>query len=58
MVMKRTRMKKSKGKGYVYVIRDAKGRFKDVQDIGRATQQDKKLKARTKAAPGLEYKGD
>ncbi|MDD5502272.1 MAG: hypothetical protein PHH26_02280 [Candidatus Thermoplasmatota archaeon] len=58
MTIKRTRMKKSKGPGYVYVIRDAKGRFKDIQDIGRATQQDKKRKAKTKAKPGLKYKGD
>ncbi len=56
--MKRTRMKKSKGAGYVYVIRDAKGRFKDIQDIGRATQQDKKRKAKTKAKPGFKSRGD
>lgn len=58
MAAKRTRMKKSKGKGYVFVIRDAKGRFKDIQNIGRATQQDKKRKAKTKAKSGHKYKGD
>lgn len=58
MVARRTRMKKSRGAGYVYVLRDANGRFKDIQDIGRATQQDKKRKAKAKAEPGFRYKGD
>lgn len=55
---KRTRMKKSGGKGYVYVIRDAKGHFVDIQNIGRCIRQDMKRKAKTKAKPGHKYKGD
>ena len=41
-----------------YVIRDKKGRFRDVQDIGRAISQDMRRKAKHKAKPGFKYAGD
>jgi hypothetical protein len=55
---KRQRIRKAVGEGYVYAIREANGRFVDIQNIGRATQQDKKRKAINKAKSGKKYRGD
>jgi hypothetical protein len=41
-----------------YVRRDAKGRFKKSDDVGRSLSADQKRKATTKSKPGHGDKGD
>lgn len=41
-----------------YVRRDAKGQFKEVEDVGRASAVDQKREAKTKSKPGQGDKGD
>lgn len=41
-----------------YVRRDRSGKFKESDDVGRASAQDRKRKARTKAKRGQGDKGD
>jgi hypothetical protein len=41
-----------------YVRRDAEGRFKESDDVGRSLAQDRKRKAKTKAKHGQGDKGD
>jgi hypothetical protein len=41
-----------------YVRRDAKGRFNEVEDVGRSLAQDRKRKASTKATKGQGDRGD
>lgn len=41
-----------------YVRRDEKGRFDEVDDVGRSLSQDVKRGARTKVKPGQGDKGD
>lgn len=41
-----------------YVRRDEKGRFDEVDDVGRSLSQDRKRAARTASKPGLGDKGD
>jgi hypothetical protein len=41
-----------------YVRRDRSGRFKESDDVGRSSAQDRKRKARTKAKRGQGDRGD
>jgi hypothetical protein len=41
-----------------YVRRDASGRFKEVDAVGRSLSQDRKRKAKTKAKKGQGDRGD
>lgn len=41
-----------------YVIRDKGGKFRDVQNIGRAISQDRRRRAKHKAKPGQKFAGD
>jgi hypothetical protein len=41
-----------------YVRRDAAGRFKESDDVGRSLAQDRKRKAKTKAPKGQGDRGD
>ena len=41
-----------------YVRRDEKGRFDEVDDVGRSLSQDVKKKAKTKVSSGQGDKGD
>ncbi|MBR0649970.1 hypothetical protein GXW78_09870 [Roseomonas terrae] len=41
-----------------YVRRDDKGRFKEVDDVGRSLSADRRKKAKTVAKPGQGDKGD
>jgi hypothetical protein len=41
-----------------YVRRDAKGKFKDVVDVGKSLAADRKKKSKTKSKPGQGDKGD
>ena len=41
-----------------YVRRDAKGRIKESDDVSRSLSQDRRRKAKTKAAPGQGDRGD
>jgi hypothetical protein len=41
-----------------YVRRDAAGRFKESDDVGRSLAQDRRRRAKTKAKPGQGDKGD
>lgn len=41
-----------------YVRRDEKGRFKEVEDVGRSLSQDRKREAKTVSAPGQGDRGD
>lgn len=41
-----------------YVRRDSRGRFKEMQDVGRSLTQDRKRRAKTKARPGQGDRGD
>jgi hypothetical protein len=41
-----------------YVRRDDKGRFKEVEDVGRASAQDQKREARSASTPGQGDRGD
>ena len=41
-----------------YVRRDSKGRFEEVDDVGRSLSQDVKKKARTKVPAGQGDRGD
>jgi hypothetical protein len=45
------------GKAY-YSIRDSRGRFKNIENIGRAISQDAARQAKTKAKPGYGFQGD
>ncbi|HEY0006949.1 MAG TPA: hypothetical protein VGB17_19370 [Pyrinomonadaceae bacterium] len=46
------------GKDKRYVRRDEKGRFDEVDDVGRSLSQDVKRKAKTKVPAGQGDKGD
>ncbi len=48
---------KVKGKSR-FVIRDKKGRFKDIENVGKAIRRDLRTKAKTKVKPGYGYRGD
>jgi hypothetical protein len=41
-----------------YVRRDAQGRFKEVEDVGRSLAQDRRRQAKTKAKKGEGDRGD
>ena len=41
-----------------YIRRDAKGRIKESDDVGRSLSQDRRRKAKTVAKPGQGDKGD
>jgi len=41
-----------------YVRRDASGRFKEVEDVGRSLTQDRKRHAKNEAKPGYGDRGD
>jgi hypothetical protein len=41
-----------------YVRRDAKGQFKEVDDVGRSLAADRRTKAKTVVKPGQGDKGD
>jgi hypothetical protein len=41
-----------------YVRRDAEGKFKEVDDVGRSLTADRKRKAKTTAKPGQGDRGD
>jgi hypothetical protein len=41
-----------------YVRRDAEGKFKEVDDVGRSLSADRKRKAKTTAKPGQGDRGD
>ena len=41
-----------------YVRRDAEGKFKEVDDVGRSLSADQKRKAKTTAKPGQGDRGD
>jgi hypothetical protein len=41
-----------------YVRRDADGKFKEVDDVGRSLSADQKRKAKTTAKPGQGDRGD
>jgi hypothetical protein len=41
-----------------YVRRDEEGRFKEVEDAGRASAQDQKRKAKAASRPGHGDRGD
>jgi hypothetical protein len=41
-----------------YVRRDAKGQFKEVDDVGRSLSRDRKRKAKAVAKPGQGDRGD
>jgi hypothetical protein len=41
-----------------YVRRDAEGKFKEVDDVGRSLSADQKRKAKTVAKPGQGDRGD
>ena len=41
-----------------YVRRDAAGKFKEVDDVGRSLSADRKRKAKTVAKPGQGDRGD
>jgi hypothetical protein len=46
------------GRDKRYVKRDAEGRFKEVEDVGRSRSQDVQRKAKTQAASGQGDQGD
>lgn len=46
------------GKDKRYVRRDAQGRFKDSDDVGKSLSQDRRRKAKTVAKKGQGDKGD
>ena len=41
-----------------YVRRDAEGRFKEVEDVGRSLSQDRKRDAKSTSKPGHGDRGD
>ena len=41
-----------------YIRRDAKGRIKESDDVGRSLAQDRRMKAKTVAKPGQGDRGD
>ncbi|WP_125256535.1 hypothetical protein [Brevundimonas fluminis] len=41
-----------------YVRRDGEGRFKEVEDVGRASAQDQKREAKSESRPGHGDRGD
>jgi hypothetical protein len=41
-----------------YVRRDAKGQFKEVEDVGRSLAQDRKRQAKSKSQKGHGDRGD
>lgn len=46
------------GRDKRYVRRDAKGRFKEVEDVGRSLTQDRQRKAKHASKPGQGDRGD
>jgi hypothetical protein len=44
--------------GSRYVVRDEEGKFKDVQDAGRAQSQDRRRESERESEPGKGNKGD
>ncbi len=46
------------GRDKRYVRRDEKGRFDEVDDVGRSLAQDRRKKAKTVAPPGQGDRGD
>lgn len=46
------------GKDKRFVRRDGKGRFDEVEDVGRSLAADRRKKAKTVAKPGQGDKGD
>ena len=41
-----------------YVRRDARGRFSEVEDVGRSLAQDRRRQAKTTSKPGYGDRGD
>lgn len=61
MATKRTARKRElidTGTDKRYVRRDVRGRFKEVEDVGRSLSQDRRRKAKTKAPKGQKDRGD
>lgn len=52
------RTKHKIGKTSVYAIRDKRGRFANIERIGRALSRDRKTKAKTKVKSGQGFRGD
>lgn len=48
---KRQRIEPTKG-DHRYIRRDDQGRFDEVEDVGRASPQDQRWKAKTQSKPG------
>ena len=46
------------GRDKRYVRRDAKGRFKEVENVGRSLAQDRRRKAKHASKPGQGDRGD
>jgi hypothetical protein len=65
-VLKKRTVKKSAAKRELiapqgdkrYILRDMKGRIKESDDVGRSLSQDRRRKAKTKAASGQGDRGD
>lgn len=53
----RTRIKLRNGKS-AFAIRDKKGRFKDIQNIGRSLKADRRVQAKTIVKSGQGFRGD
>ena len=56
MVAKRTTIAPRGDKRYIR--RDAKGRIKESDDVGRSLSADRRSKAETRAKPGMGDRGD
>lgn len=54
--MFRTRLK-IRGRSF-FAIRDAKGRFKNIESVSRSQRRDRATKAKTKVRSGQGYRGD
>lgn len=46
------------GKKSYYAVRDAKGRFADITNIGKSIHEDSRSKAKRKVKPGHGHEGD
>ena len=56
-VIRRTSMR-TKGGKKVYAKRSAKGRFLDIQSVGKAMKGDRRTKSKTKVKSGFGWRGD
>jgi hypothetical protein len=55
MATKRTTLRSSKGKK-LYAVRDAGGKFKDIQSYARASAADQRRKSKAETAAGAKRK--